>query len=290
MSTATSTTYTLDQYKTDAENNLNAQRDRKKQIADINYQKLMKYLPTQQKANGTAGMAGLSESAALAAAADYQNAVSAAESEYNEAHTDLLNNYRLEKEAEQDKLYDEIMTKIDSGEFNTIDELDKYLYGEDGKGGITQGLTQQQQQLIQGKYNFYAASSEQQTSDAKYYETHNKDGTVKPKQIHTKDVNIGGVLVNMVEGNNFKINGYKVELGELVTDTDPNNKKTSSTLPSDILSKTSDGQVFEYDGQLYYRSSITYGDGSTDDKIFMVRGRGGSETDDYKNALAEFTK
>lgn len=248
MSTATSTTYTLDQYKTDAENNLNAQRDRKKQIADINYQKLMKYLPDRQRANGTAGMAGLSESAALAAAADYQNALSAAESEYNEAHTGLLNNYRLEKKAEQDKLYDEIMTKIDSGEFNTTEELQKYLYGEDGKSGITQGLSEQQKQLVQGKFDFYAASPEQKKIEAEKASTkyHQKMDAAGIKV--NGDVTVKDGLSNFNEGQNFRVNFFgetcTVQIGHLV-------KGSAKPAGSESVPN---GQFFAHDGTVYYKN------------------------------------
>ena len=271
MSTVTKTgtteePYTLDKYKTDAENNLIAQRERKNQIADINYQKLMKYLPDRQRANGTAGMAGLSESAALAAAADYQNAVSAAESEYNEAHTELLNNYRLEKEAEQDELYNEIMTKIDSGEFNTTEELQNYLNGDgtEENPGLMSGLSEQQRQLIKGKMDFYAASPEQKKIEAE------KASTAKAQEYHQKmdkagikvngDVTVSG-MHNDGNGQNFTANffGEKcyVQIKEKVQAPEG-----SGDVPN--------GQLFSKEGIVYYKNN--------NGAVFEIEGVGNDKT------------
>lgn len=275
MSTATKTTYTLDDYKTDAEKGLEDQKKYAKQSANINYQKLMKYLPDRLRADGTAGMAGLSESAQLAATADYQNALAAADSEYNAAHTELLNNYRLEKEAEQDELYNEIVTKIDSGEFNTTDELKKYLYGEDGKSGITQGLTEQQKQLIDGKWNFYANNPERITADEEYNNQVSKDASGNPVvktnlKTSKSEISVTKSPSKLEEGKNFEIANAKVELGAEVD---------IGTLPKSI-SQIQDKETFLYNDAIYIKLG---------GKIFSVQGRGGEyDTDGYNDLLNWF--
>lgn len=229
---------------------------------------------------------GMTETAKIAANNAYQQNVAAADAAFAEGMRDLNNYVRTEQKAEQDAAYNEIMTTIDSQTWNNTDELRKYLFGEGGNGGAAAGLSDAQRAQVQQRLDFYVNNPDQQAADENYYKTHNADGTVKPAQVNTKNISIGGVLKNMQEGNNFKIDGYKVELGEKVVETGLGNDKNSSFLPSDILQTTADGEVFEYDGQLYYRSSFKNVDGKVIDRIFKVRGRGGSDTEDYKSALA----
>lgn len=282
----------LDQYRTDQEKVLRQQQESAKRAAYLNQQKLLKYLPQR-----TAGQSvGMTETAKIAANNAYQQNVAAADAVFAEGMNDLNNYVRTEQErlddkakAEQDAAYNEIMTTIDSQSWNTTAELKNYLFGEDGQSGVAAGLSDSQRAQVQQRLDFYRNNRDQQAADENYYKTHNADGTVKPAQVNTKNISIGGVLKNMQEGNNFKIDGYKVELGEKVVETGLGNDKNSSFLPSDILQTTADGEVFEYDGQLYYRSSFKNVDGKVIDRIFKVRGRGGSDTEDYKSALALYT-
>ena len=289
MST-TGTTYTLEQYKTDKQLELEEKKKRKQERAQINHELLMKYLPKQLDgaSDGVLASAKISASNALA------NNLAAAETEYTSGMNEVLNNYRIEKQAEADKQYEReraeqdsifnnAMTTIDSQTWNTTADLEKYVTGLQGK------VSDSQYYELENRLKKYQGDPEQQAADEEYYKTHNEDGTKKGPQVNIKSVNIGGVLQNLSEGTNFKINGHKVELGELVTMTGLGDDKISDILPKDILTKTSDGQVFEYDGKLYYRSSFVNVDGKVIDRVFEVRGRSGKDTEDYNNALALFT-
>lgn len=279
----TGTTYSLEQYKTDKQLELEAKKKRQQDRAEINYQKLMKYLPKQL--DGASD--GVLASAKIAASNALANQLSSAESEYTAGMNDVLNNYRIEKQAEeerarqeQDSVFNNAMTTIDSQTWNTTTDLEKYVTGLKDK------VSDSQYGELENRLNYYKGSTEQQAADEEYYRTHNEDGTKKAPQVNVKSVNIGGVLKNMDEGNNFKINGNKVELGELVVMTGLGNDKSSDVLPKDVLERTSDGQIFEYGGKLYYRSSFVNVDGKVIDRVFEVRGRGGKDTEDYNNALA----
>ncbi|MBO7341400.1 MAG: hypothetical protein J6U87_01835, partial [Clostridia bacterium] len=249
MST-TGTTYTLEQYKTDKQRELEAKKKRQQERAEINYQKLMKYLPNQMDgaSDGVLASAKISASNALA------NNLAAAETEYTSGMNEVLNNYRIEKQAEADKQYEReraeqdsvfnnAMTTIDSQTWNTTDDLEKYVTGLKGK------VSDAQYGELTNRLNFYRNNPEQQAADEEYYKTHNEDGARKAlAKVNTRDdIEIGGVLMDMQPGNNFKINGYKVELGDRVATSD---------LPSDVVENTKDGQLFEYNGQLYYRSGF----------------------------------
>lgn len=289
MST-TGTTYTLEQYKTDKEKELTEKKNRQQQQEQVNYRKLLKYLPNQLDGASDGVMA----SAKIAASNTLAKNLAAIETEYTSGMNEVLNNYRIEKQAEeereqerirqeQDSVFNNAMTTIDSQTWNTTNDLEKYVTGFKGK------VSDSQYGELENRLNYYKGSTEQQAADEEYYRTHNEDGTKKGPQVNVKAVSIGGVLNNMSEGNNFKINGNKVELGELVIMTGWGDEITSSVLPSNILEQTVDGQVFEHDGKLYYRSSYTNPDGKVIDRVFEVRGRGGKDTDDYNNALALFT-
>ena len=289
MST-TGTTYTLEQYKTDKQLELEAKKKRKQERAKVNHELLMKYLPKQL--DGASD--GVLASAKIAAANALSNNLAAAESEYTSDMNEVLNNYRIEKQAEeereqerirqeQDSVFNNAMTTIDSQTWNTAADLENYVTGLKSK------VRDSQYYELENRLKKYQGDPEQQAADEEYYKTHNEDGTKKGPQVNAKAVSIGGVLNNMSEGNNFKINGNKVELGELVIMTGWGDEITSSVLPSNILEQTADGQVFEHDGKLYYRSSYTNPDGKVIDRVFEVRGRGGKDTEDYNNALALFT-
>ena len=127
---SSTTKYDLDQYKTDAQRQIEEKRRNSQQAADINYQKLQKYLPQQTKGYSI----GMTETAKIAANNAYQRQLAQAESDYNADMTELNNYVRQEQErlddkakAEQDANYNEIMSSVRNGEYNTVADLDKYL-------------------------------------------------------------------------------------------------------------------------------------------------------------------
>lgn len=250
------TTYSLEDYKTDAEKQLKQKQTNARQAAQISYEKLKKYLPQQ-----TAGQSlGMTETAQISASNAYLKALAEADADYAAGMADLMNNYRVEKKAEQDDIYNEIMTTIDSGSFNTTAELENYLYGavgEDGKrsGGVIDGLNGMKRAQVEQRFNYYKANPDQVETDAEYNDAYNEDGSLK-KTIVIKDgySDISGVA-NTFEGNNFKINDYKVELGDPVGEGD---------LPSGQISSIRDGQIFGYNNNIYIKKSGT---------IYRVQGR-----------------
>ena len=98
---SSTTQYTLDQYKTDAQKQLAQQRQATKQSADINYQKLMKYLPQQTKGYSI----GMTETAKIAANNALQRQLAQADMDYAGKMLELNNYLRTEQERLDDKEY-----------------------------------------------------------------------------------------------------------------------------------------------------------------------------------------
>lgn len=281
MATTQSKTYTLDEYYTDQEKKLAQARDEKKRQANLSSMKLQKYLGNDESLARQGYSQGMTETARIAAENSRQKALAAADNDYTDSYSNLMNQYRVEKEAEQDKkeakqdkAYEELMGQIDSTDWKDADSLQKYLYGEDktlNEGDIAYGLRDEQLKNIELREKDIVGAFE------------------KEKEVHKKDVEIGGYLNNLSEGNNFKIDGYEVELGALVVSVGQGQNINRSALPSDVLEKTSDGEIFEYKGQLYYRKNVEYGNGMVYERIYRIRGRGNKQTDDYANVVALFT-
>lgn len=299
----TAKTYNLDQYMTDAQKQLKQKQQSARQAADISYQKLQKYLPQQ-----TAGQSvGMTETAKIAANNAYQRALAEADSDYAADMTELQNYVRTEKQAEEDKayerawqedqrkyerdqatkaeaksaqdeLYGEVMTKIEAGEFNTTTELENYLNTQIDTNGdgtpdatILAQMSPSQQALVRGKLDYYKANPDQVAANKNYVDNYNADGSKKVTVRTSDKASISGYLTNTDAGNDFKVGGYKVELGEVATE---------GVIPASETQKVQDGTVFEYNGALYIKKN---------GEIYTVRGRGGKlDSEDYKDALKLF--
>ncbi len=228
----------------------------------------------------------MTETARIAANNAYQRQLAQAESDYNADMTELNNYVRTEQErlddkakAEQDANYNEIMSSVRNGDYNTVADLDRYLgitTDENGnkvfgEGSIAAGLSDFQQANILNLYQTIASDPEQKAAEKEIANAYNEDGSKKIEVKTTPKANLGGYLDYIYVGNDFKIGGYKVELGEKVSD---------DVVPSAAVEDIGDKQAFVYDGVLYIKVG---------DNIHIVRGRGGKySTDDYKNALALF--
>lgn len=189
--------------------------------------------------------------------------------------TSLLNQYRTEKKAEQDAIYNEAMTTVDAGLWNTTDDLEKYIRGYKDKVSDTQ-YAELENRLLR-----YRSDPEQIAKDEAFRKTYqiDEDGTVTKKTYlqTNENLSVGGVLSSSAAGNNFKIldgsgNEYDVELGKAVAD---------NLLPSEELAALPDKTPFMYEGELYIKKG---------DKAYEVRGRGGSGKDStfYQNVAALF--
>ena len=248
------------------------QKARSKEQAAINYQKLMKYLPQR-----TAGQSvGMTESAQIAAnnALSQQQAV--ADATFQQGMMDLNNYVREQEKAEQDGLYNEIMTTIDSGSWNTTDELKAYLWGEptqsptgpvysNKQDSIYSKLSPEQKAQVDQRLRMYENNPEQIAADKEYEERMAPD---RNKPITSDKVTgIGGVLGNTNEGNNFKIGEYKVELGA---------EADEETVPADKVKDILDKKPFVYNGEIYIK---------VNGKVYTVRSRANAgNSDDYDKA------
>lgn len=111
---------------------LDASKRKAQQNADVSYQMLQKYLPIQNRASGMHGL-GVSEGAMIDANNRYMSRMGDIEANHAVGSATLLNNYRAEKTAAQDKAYAEAVATLGSGAIATGDELDSYLSVMEGK-------------------------------------------------------------------------------------------------------------------------------------------------------------
>ena len=273
MATTQSKTYTLDEYYTDQEKKLAQARDEKKRQANLSSMKLQKYLGNDESLARQGYSQGMTETARIAAENSRQKALAAADNDYTDSYSNLMNQYRVEKEAAQDKSYEELMGQIDSTDWKDADSLQKYLYGEDktlNEGDLAYGF------------------SDEHLANIKLREGEITDGFEKKKDtVNSKNLSVDGLSL-IAKGNNFKIDGYEVELGNKVAEQKSGEKASvNGGLPSNILDKTRAGSVFSYNGKLYYRVDATYPMG-TRKLVYEIRGRGNQTTDGYNNVLALF--
>lgn len=293
----------LDAYKTEQTKLLEAQKARAQESAYINHQKLLKYLEQSSASKGYS--VGMTESAKIAAANQYSQDVAAADAAYNQGMGKLNNYLRTEQErlddkakaeqkVKQDEIYGEVMTKIESGEFNTTTELSNYLNDKtidtDGDGvpesSFLDLMSPTQRATVQGKLSYYQKKPEQIAADEEYYKqfpsaapASDPAASVTTGGATSKEVTIKGLLVDSAVGNNFKIETsdgteYKVELGEKV-----------NSFPEGVADNIAPNTVFVYGDQLYYKRVVETAMGETKTFYYKVRGRGDSVTTNYTDAL-----
>ena len=247
----------------------------------------------------------MTESAKIAAANQYSQDVAAADAAYNQGMGKLNNYLRTEQErlddkakaeqkVKQDEIYGEVMTKIESGEFNTTTELSNYLNDKtidtDGDGvpesSFLDLMSPTQRATVQGKLSYYQKKPEQIAADEEYYKqfpsaapASDPAASVTTGGATSKEVTIKGLLVDSAVGNNFKIETsdgteYKVELGEKV-----------NSFPEGVADNIAPNTVFVYGDQLYYKRVVETAMGETKTFYYKVRGRGDSVTTNYTDAL-----
>ena len=161
--------------------------------------------------------------------------------------TDLLNNYRLEKQAEeerakaeQERVYNEIMNTIDSGSFNTTAELENYL-----NSGIQNGLSDFQKKQVGQRLEYYRNNPDQQAADQ---ELKGVQASSAKASFEDDDAFLWFGRGNSA-GDNFEVEidgeQYNVQYGDEVNDEAKlaNLKKA--------VENPADGVVFEYGGSIY---------------------------------------
>lgn len=278
MATTTDKVYTLDEYKSEKEKELERAREAAKLEADIGFAKLQKYLTPSARTAAQGYSQGLSETAMIAAENSRQRAHAAADSAYASGYNDLMAAYRSEKkaeqqaeQAEQQAMYEDVLGVIDNGEWNTTAELQKYLYGEDGQSGATAGLTEAQKSVIAQKYSTIAGNPEQQA----YEQDMSKVVSVGTGGL-VLDKNVGLFRKGWGAGDNISIkdadgNTYAVESGGELTDTVIIEKAKKAGIKNE--------QVFEYDGIYYIR---------VDDKYYSIRKRRAGDGAQYEKMKKVF--
>ena len=277
------TAYSLDQYKTDAQKQLEQKRQNARQAADISYQKLQKYLPHQMAGKSV----GMTESAQIAANSAYQKALAQADSEYATGMTDLQNYVRTEKKAEQDAAYNELMTSIEAGEFNTTDQLEEYVRSAKGR------VSDEQMAALERKLSYYKSAPEQIAADesfrASYAPVKDEKGNITGYEKNPNaaikstvrfDKNVGGD--SWKQGDNIRLTDgtteYDVQVG--------GNAITAGSKAYSDLKKyaeaagVGENDIFSSGGQIYL-----YKDG----KYYKLEQRTGSREEDW-SALLELYK
>ncbi len=221
----------------------------------------------------------MTETAKIAANNAYHRQLAEADAAYTDGITELSNYVRQEQErlddkakAEQAERYNEIMSAVQNGEYNTTADLERYLGINESKDGFGEGsiaadLSDFQKANLLNMYQTRASDPEQIEADKEYSQTHNEDGSEK-KVVKTNYKGAVSGLAVYTEGNNFTVGGYEVELGEPVGE---------SVVPAASVSTMASGTVFAYNGDLFIKVGS---------KVYTVRDRDhGYTSDDYKDAL-----
>ena len=181
-------------------NNQTIENNRKKQLQEnaISKEMTMRYLPEYLKLQGLGGL-GVSESSIIEANNNFRNARNTINSDMETQKSILLKNYQenlknldigasnemssirdkyenLRKE-EASVLYNNMITIIDYGEFNTIDEL------EVNYNSIKNKLEESQKNVIESKINYYKNNKERIELDIEYKLANNIELNEREKKL-----------------------------------------------------------------------------------------------------------
>lgn len=185
-----------------------------------------------------------------------------AENDYADAHAELLNNYRLEKKAEQDSIYNDAMTTIDSQTWNTTADLENYVKGFEGK------VSDAQWSELQNRLNFYKNDTDQQAADVAYEKEQVKQSLAKSgvtkvegvrfnaNPVYNKDKDEDGEGDHYKKGDNFTVTDgtdeYKVQFGTYLSGDE------LKSIEAAVGEHVADNEVFKYGNKLYMRRNGKY--------------------------------
>lgn len=168
--------------------------------------------------------------------------------------TDLLNNYRMEKQAEEEKVkaeqdafYNELMTNIESGEFNTTADLENYVKSADGK------VSEQQKAALNRKLEYYKGNPDQIAADAeiKNSKAAAQSGVTVTDAVFDKNNGFLGWGRTTNQGDNFR-----VKLGEETYDVqygvEPAPSEAMEIKKAAQAAGAKTHSIFAYKGNLYY--------------------------------------
>lgn len=126
---------------------LDTSKKKAQQSADVSYQTLLKYLPTQNRMNGMHGL-GVSETSLIDANNRYQSRLAQIEAAHAAGSAELLANYRTEKKTEQDAVYQDAVSQLSSGTYTTNEDLDRYL--ERVAGSVSTDQAAHLEKMVEG--------------------------------------------------------------------------------------------------------------------------------------------
>jgi hypothetical protein len=242
-----------------------------------------RYLPVLNRMNGMSGL-GVSESGAIEAYNNYMNQIGGIKQTHASDSAKLFSDYqsalREEEEkkqqaldAKQSETYQELMTIINSGAFNSADELSTLVDQAKGK------VNEDQWSTLDYLRNYYKNSPEQKAiekergaaevaaEEAEKQEQDLKD-SFRTNDAITLKSNIG--RTSMVNGDNFEL-----KLGDQVYDVESRGVVTDESIDN-IASSVGDGKVFAYNGKIYFKKN---------DNVYQIGGRGGNDNSKDYGAL-----
>lgn len=230
----------------------------------------------------------MTESAKIAAANNYSRDVAAADAAYNQGVADLNNYVRDQQKAERDEIYGEVMTKIESGEFNTTTELSNYLNDKtidtDGDGvpesSFLDLMSPTQRATVQGKLSYYKKKPEQIAAEIAHQqaETAQKWANMSVEDAigQFEKTGVGGenfaiadysnIRTGRKEGDNFTITDdndaiYEIELKQKIVESDTYHTGTGKQIGMiNHFNRlgVGDGQIFTVLGRAYIKLGTEY--------------------------------
>ncbi len=221
MQAPTVTEDPLDYYATDStigksyraqQAQLDTAKKNAQQSAAVSYELLKKYLPIQNQMNGLSGL-GISESALIEANNKYATQQGQIAQTHAADSATLLENYRAEKTAEQDSVYNEAYAMITNGTYHTFEELDNYL------AGVKDQVSDEQWAQLEYLSNYAKKDIATQDRVEEYNNASIPDHSVRTGVYFNRDKNGGGIdsgeVIRLKAGNTE----YKVKVGAEVTES-----------------------------------------------------------------------
>lgn len=246
-----------------------------------------RYLPVLNRMNGMSGL-GVSESGVIEAYNNYMNQIGGIKQTHASDSAKLFSDYqsalREEEEkkqqaldAKQSETYQELMTIINSGAFNSADELSALV--DQAKGRVNED----QWSTLDYLRNYYKNSPEQKAleeeraaAQAAAEEAQKQEQALKDS-FRTNDAitlksNAG--RTSMVNGDNFEL-----QLGGRVYDVESRGEVTDESIVN-VATEIGNNKVFAYNGKIYFKQN---------GKIYQIGGRGGNDNSfDYSSLYNVF--
>lgn len=208
-----------------------------KRTANSNYEKLLKYLPEYNASRGITG--GGAESTLLRAQSNHSSQLGKIDSEANlqkvaakKEYNDDLKNYYSEN-------YGLAMDTVNNWSASAKD-LENYVYG------MRDSVSEEQYQSLLNAYDGVKHGVADRDKQKAY--------TDKLDDLSDLDITFKGINKNFTRGDNFKVtvNGIQkeVQLGEAV-------QSNSGAYYAAVQKGINDGNMFMYDGDLYYMNGDT---------------------------------